>query len=785
MFGYRVTLIYKNFCKFRIINTINITSLGVGLSVVSLIALIYTHQSNYDKFHVKSDRLYIIQESVNDQSPYFTTPTAVLPALLKDITTIESGTRLLFTSPSWIEAGKTEVKEPVAYADSSFFTVFTFPLKFSNGPKPLGNVNSVVLSQELSAKLFNDENPVGKSITIDSKPFIVSGVIKKIPTNSSIRPSVVLPISNYPGDLNDWKSSTCPTYVVLRDQISTSTDKPILQAELSSFTKLHYSQKEKKKIELLRFSDYFKTSAGQLYSFTLLGLLLIGIMVTLLVSLNFINLSLLASSLRFHEFAIRKSVGSSEVQLRYLLLWESLTYVFISIILGVFLLYFSLPGFNQFFETEFEFNASTSKAWLILNLTIAIFICTLVSVYPVRAVSGNKLSHLLRGKALRLPGLQVVRTVTVSVQYLISCVLTASTLVIILQSSFLKGINPGFVQDHIVVADLSLDYDNKFIGYARVNTILNEIKNYAGVRAISTSSFVPGRFVDNYLIMTDRNNEEFLIRNATVDTEYFNLFNIKILDGRAFSKDVKSDSSDAIILNKKAIQLLGLSNPIGKSVYFKGGTKAFYIVGVTDDYHFRGLNKDVEPLVHFCGGTPRMSDNAYLSIRVEPGSGSTIAKAIQDKFNLLVTKKKITLKDFKDEFGKQYYVINKTSVFLSFVALITIIIACTGIFGLSSFVIQQSMKQIGIRKVLGAGVVDIIINLTKRLFIITTVCSVCASPLTYLLMNAWLSSFPLKISYPWWVSLVSGVLVTLVTFFTVIGLTYRASLVNPVITIRS
>jgi putative ABC transport system permease protein len=459
---------------------------------------------------------------------------------------------------------------------------------------------------------------------------------------------------------------------------------------------------------------------------------------------------------------------------------ENLLISLFAFILGLFLLYLVLPQFNLFFETNFEFPLTQEPILLLILFSLILLISLISSVFPINVINNTKIIKLLAGKKISFGSLQFARTIITFFQFLIAITLTTATGVILLQSDYLKNSKLGFESNQIILADLELDYDNTTIAYSRINSLLEELRGYAGVEEISTSSSIPGKFLDNYVISESDNKQDIMLKSTLVDNNYFKLFNIKILKGRAFDRSFSSDSVDAIILNKKAIETLGIKNPINYQMKLKGNNRLYTIVGVSDDYHYRGLNKDIEPVIHFCNGNSKMAKSIFLCIKLKNSNDSFIRNLLKEKFENIITRKEFSYNDMTREFNKQYFIIDKTQTFLTFVSILTVIIACTGVFGLSLFVINQKYKEIAIRKILGASLYEVILTLIGRLIILLLLALLMSIPITYVLMSKWLNAFATKIKYPWWITLFSGLSIIFIMLIVISRQVYKASLVNPI-----
>jgi putative ABC transport system permease protein len=782
MINHYLTSIRKNIKNNGLIVLINTISFSIGIALLALILIILNFQFGFDKFHKNGERLFIIQESISGQKPYFVTVPAAFPNLLLEFPEIENGTRLLQAKADWIKFNNVSVNKALTYADTGFFSVFTFPLQLGDSKTALTKPNSAVLSEEMSTVLFGTSNPLGKLITIGSgRYYTITGIMKKIPLNSINRPDIVIPIKELerlePNTVNNWNSSYCPTYLLLRKE----NDASIVEKSFTFFVNKYFKENSKNRsLKLVKYYKIFETQAGIMYKVTIYGLAIIFIFLSIIIFLNFFNLTSLTTLARSQVIAIKQTLGASKQMIYIQYFIENLLISLFAFILGLFLLYLVLPQFNLFFETNFEFPLTQEPILLLILFSLILLISLISSVFPINVINNTKIIKLLAGKKISFGSLQFARTIITFFQFLIAITLTTATGVILLQSDYLKNSKLGFESNQIILADLELDYDNTTIAYSRINSLLEELRGYAGVEEISTSSSIPGKFLDNYVISESDNKQDIMLKSTLVDNNYFKLFNIKILKGRAFDRSFSSDSVDAIILNKKAIETLGIKNPINYQMKLKGNNRLYTIVGVSDDYHYRGLNKDIEPVIHFCNGNSKMAKSIFLCIKLKNSNDSFIRNLLKEKFENIITRKEFSYNDMTREFNKQYFIIDKTQTFLTFVSILTVIIACTGVFGLSLFVINQKYKEIAIRKILGASLYEVILTLIGRLIILLLLALLMSIPITYVLMSKWLNAFATKIKYPWWITLFSGLSIIFIMLIVISRQVYKASLVNPI-----
>ncbi len=774
----------------RLFTTINVLGLSVGLAFVLLIFTIHHTLLTTDGFHQNRDRIYVVQEASAGAKPAQVTVAPLLPLVLQTLPDVEAGTRILQNYSLWVGVGGNEFNESVAYVDPGIFDVFTFPLRYGDPKTALSEPNSIVLSESVSQKVYGATNPVGKPFQMGDQSVVVRGVLEKIPANATFSPNILLPISALaatdPNRLASWYNTNAPTYLLLR----ANSDPARVAAQFPTIVQQHYAPEGRNRtLSLLPFTDIISEQRGPSYVVILWGIVFIGLFILLIVSINFLNLTSAASLARSPEVAMRATLGASRRQVVGQFLLEALLIASVSVGLGLLLLQAALPAFLAYFEATFLPLAITPTV-IGVAVGMVFFTALVAGVAPALHLTRLPLMRSLRGKTTVLTRTPV-RNVLVVVQFMLAVVMMAAVLIMQQQSRFIRHLDPGFALNDVVVCDLDLDYRDPATATTQVNSVIANLRANPDVASLSTSQVIPSGSWGDYNDFAPAGKGEdanVKLQWAVVDEGFLNTYQIRLHEGRGLSSQFSGDgkageSSTNVLINRRAMERFGWTSAVGKQIRANSGT--YTVVGVTNDFYYRGTNRDVQPVVLFGSGAARREGNGYLSIRARSGRAPALIETLKRDFGKIPSRWAFSPFYAQNNFDKLYWVLDKTLRFNALAAFLTLLLSCAGLFGLSSFATQQRTREIGIRKVLGAKVGSIVWLLSKRMLLRVGVSFVLAAPLVYLMMTQWLRTFPLQISFPWLTVSVAGLLAALIAFLTTSYLSVRAATANPVESLRT
>lgn len=796
MFKNYVTIALRNLSRNKIYAFINIAGLSIGLACAMLIMLYVKDEVSFDKFHKDVNHIYrIVAKAKFNGTEYKSTNTGFLqgPRFTQNVPGIKTFVRVQSGAED-IKSGTDVQSQQLLYVDSSFFNVFTFPLIAGNPKTCLKEPHSIVLSEDAAKKQFGTTDAVGKIVMLkqDSAfvPFRVTAVAKRTPQNSSIRFEVLLPFKETEADAknnDNWFSFFLNTFVVLQPNASLNT----VNTEIQKFYVRDASQTFKEMQEkyggdgtmgeysLQPYTDIHMNpelgaqngmvnGSNPTYSYILSG---IALFVLLIACINFINLTVARSVKRAKEIGIRKVVGGERKQLIIQFIGESFLLCTISFLLAIGLVALVLPLFNDLankaLAIAYLFDARLIAGYIILYLLTGL----LSGFYPALVLSGYKPVDTLYSR-FNIKGKNYLQKSLVVLQFTLASFLIIATITIYTQFNYLTTEKLGYDDSNLVL----INKDRiKHTDAAVFKSALTANANIIGVSAKNGGQW--GTAAKNAVDTTIQFTYE------TVDENYLPLLKIPLIAGRNFSRDFAADSSKSVIVNESFVKKAGWKDPVGQKVNFwYNNNETYTVIGVVKDYHFSSLNQEIGPQLF-----TMKNDNLYgmYYIKIKPGSTTESLKWIQKKFKEFYPLSPYTYV-FKDEDNKRAYDdVAKWKQIMLFSAFLTIFISCIGLFGLSVLSAEKRTKEIGIRKVLGASVNNVVTILSKDFLKLVGIALIIAIPAAYFAGNKWLQNYPYRITQSWWLFAGAALLVIMIALVTVSFQAIKAAVANPVKSLRT
>ena len=805
----------------KLYSTLNIAGLTFGLSCFLLIGLYLFDELTYDQQHSKGDRIYRVIEhkTVNGESTTIAGAGYKLAQeSKKSIPAVENTTRVQRTGRANIinpENPTNFFQETVTVADEQFFRIFDFPFVDGNRETALQAPNTIVITQDLATKLFNNTNVVGKTLQFSfmESPLQITGVLKNHPKNSSFDFGSVLSEASFQNVnfyksaiANDWLSENFSVYTLLRP----NTDAKLVAEQMSKLvhdnftppagTTFSFGLQPLKAIHLAsenivdgaRNSNVDPVAKGSLsyikiFSFVAFFLLLIA-------GINYMNLTTARASGRLKEIGVRKTIGALEGNLIRQFLFESLLVTFLSFVLSVVVVNLLLPAFNGFTNKRLSLGLSTDYRVWVYAIGFAAIAGILSGSYPALMLSRFKPFLLLKGLPQRKTGFSLRKGLVVF-QFTVSVVMIIATIVLFMQVKYLNNTDLGFNKNLMVVIDVNTRK-------ARTNfeAVKSEMAKIPTVKSVSVTSRVPGEWKSIVTIRiknTGSTNEPNVSYLIGADKDFLKTYEIKLLQGRNF--DTPADSA-AVIINETAAKMLGITEASGQTVEISAlswnGDGTFVpvnddntpfkpnIIGIVKDFHFQSLRNKIEPLVLAYNQNPIYVID-YYSARI----AATDIKGTLDKL------KKVMVNNDKDDPFEYHFLNDQLALFyieddrrqtiLIWAALATIFIACLGLFGLATYSAEQRIKEIGIRKVLGATVFNLASLLSKDFLKLVLIANGIAFPLAWWATNKWLQEYAYHINVQWWVFAVAGIAALLIALITISFQAIKAAIANPVKSLRT
>ncbi|MDJ1500242.1 ABC transporter permease [Xanthocytophaga agilis] len=783
--------------------TINILGLSVAFCICTFLFLTAYNQLTFDSFHADKDRIYqayLFFNNPDKPERRGQLPLPFVPAIKAEYPEVEAATRFV-NERSLIEYKDKSLDKVIRLVDADFLKIFSFPLIKGNRQTAFQELGNIVLNETTANALFGTEDPIGKQIQLkdngETKSYIVTGVLADAPTNSTVRYDVLVRIENIPGyhsRQNQWDDFSHTVYVKLAE----NTDPEVLQKKLKSFSQKYFAptvETLKKKgarpdqrgdIAAVRFQNLSKLHFDSELSggppvtvvYVLLG---IALFILLIACFNFINLSIARSFTRAREVGVRKYLGALKSQL-FMQIWGETTVVcFLGLMAGVVLVVLLVPEFNAAFDGKISLNYVLQPGVIVGILVMFLFVTLLAGGYPAWQMSLFNAIEVLKGKiTLKRPGF--LRNSLIVTQFAMSCLLTCCTILAVQQTDYLRSVPLGFEKEQII----SIPVGNKYEGRQVLQRMRNKFANDPSVIAISGSNVNLGRGKDNStsraMVGFDYKGKNITTDWLLVDYDYLKTLNIKLLNGREFERGYAADSVDKVVITESMAQALGEKQAVNS--YFQvdsGGTK-YQVIGLIADYHLYSLAQKKSPITMHISSTEGIS---YIFVRVAPQSVKTAMTKMRDTWKEVAPGAEF-IGSFVDENVDSWYKSEeKMSQIFSIASLVAILLSCLGLFAVALLVVEQRTKEIGIRKVLGASIANLILILSKDFLKLILIALAIATPLAWFGMQQWLNSYPYKIQINAWVFVGVGVAAVSITLLTVSFQAIKAALMNPVKSLRS
>lgn len=770
---------------------INLIGLSIGLCVCYFALSFVAFELSYDSYHEKSDRIYRLVTDVETPNgkDYLSTTATMAPAIQETFPEVQSAARIFLDYLIVQKDQEQYGEEKIAYADSSIFSVFTFPLLSGNPRTVLKSPYSIVLSETAAQRYFGNKNPLGNTLLINGKERTqVTGVMKDMPQNSHFRVDMLVSMSTLgEGWMHNSKRFFFYTYLLLPEGYNPAK----LTAKLPDFVKTHMDQKAGKyslALEPLksvyldgkpRGSKSGSSVSGNrshVYIFSF-----VAAFVLFIACFNFVNLTTALSIQRAKEIGVRKVLGTTRKLLIFQFLIEAILITLASFVVAVLLCSILVPFFNDLTGKMISSGILENVNYLFILLAAAVLIGVFSGIYPAFFLSRFQPVSTLKGGFVSATQGIAFRKVLVVAQFSISIILIVATIVVYQQLHFMQNQELGFKKEHNLVIDFQ--YDEQVVSH--YESLKDKLAGIPGVTAASISSSIPGR--SNHLFPTKIENtgnemQEFQSDTYFVDYDFLKQFQISVIAGRAFSKEFATDLKEAILINETAVKSLGFSDPaqvIGKR--FSQLNANGLVIGVIKDFHFRSFQEAVQPL------TLRVAPGffTFLTLNVSSQNMPESIKMIESKWKELVPELPLIYFFADEAYNNQYRDEQRFGKLFICFATLAILISCLGLLGLSAFSIAQRTREVGVRKVMGASVGGIVKLLSVDFIQLVFVSTLIAIPVAWFGMDRWLRDFAYRIDVPWWAFIAAGFIAVVIAVATVSFQAIKAALMNPVKSLSS
>lgn len=799
---------FRNLMKYKFISFINLFGLTIGLTCCLLILTYILNELSYDRYSQNANNIYRVTRTFRNPETgasslnLGTVAPPFGPLLENDFKEIKKITRLLPNGQTPMRyEDKMFNERNVFFADENLFDFFKVDVVKGNPAKALNDPFCVMLSETIAKKYFGNDEALNKMIRIDNNINLkVTGVYKSFPANAHIHPEIMVSFNTLKDTAiygeqqlrTNWGNNSFFTYLLMPDgfkpeklekQFPAFVDRHIDEGPQAKFKPSQWTSLQLQKltdIHLYSHTDYEAEENGDIkrvYIFSAIALFIL-----LIACINYMNLSTARSALRAREIGVRKVVGAQRKEIIAQFLSESVMVSFLALLIALALTWVALPWLNKLSGLQLNINALFSWKVFIPIVIIPFIVGTVSGIYPALFMSSFRPVMVLKGLFKAGGGNISFRQVLVTLQFSISIILIISTAVVFKQLRYMQQKSLGFDREHIV----TLPYNNA-LG-ERYKAFRNELLANSNVKDLGRSSRIPtGRLLDAMGSQIDRGDSlaptNADIKFVSADHDFITTYGVKILAGRNFSRDFSTDTG-SFLLNEAAVKILGLKNneeAIGKN--FQYGNRRGQLIGVFNDFHFESMHQKIVPLVLL---VPRSQNNyGAISIKIAGQNIPASIAHVENTWRKFLPESPFQYTFLDENFDRLYQSELRQGTIFTVFACIAIFIACLGLFGLSAFAITQRIKEIGIRKVLGANVSTIVTLLSKDFLKLVLIATVIAFPIAWFAMRTWLEDFAYRINIPWWIFLLAGILAAVVALFTISFQAIKAALANPVKSLRT
>ena len=780
---------FRNIIHHKAFATINIAGLAIGMACSIFILLWVTNELSYDRFHKNAEEIYRITADAGDFNAAVNC--AGMPAELKaKIPAVKNYVRLSHPSTNVFETGTRKFEEKhVFYADSTFLQIFSFTLLKGNRETALMRPDAVLITEEIAKKYFGQEDVIGKTLKKNNGNYvIVTGVLANIPSNSHLQFDFILPMSSIAQSVNDLKTNTWTNFnyysYILLDKNFKSTSAAIegLNNQINIIFKKHVNE------TMLRvdFNLQALTSIHlhSNYQVDLPGhgniqyvniFFVVALFILTIACINFMNLATARSARRAKEVGLRKVVGADRKQLIGQFLGESLLISFLALMIAMGLVWLLLPAFNGLTGKKLALHFLDGK--MILSLAgIALLTGLISGSYPALFLSGFRPIQVLKGNLKNTAGNLFFRNGLVVLQFVVSIVLLAGTAIVYKQLTFIKNMNLGFDKSNLLYVPMVGEMWNK------QQALKAELKQNPLTANYTIANNVPTNLTSGTVNVQWEGKDpksQIVFPTLFVDENFFDVYQMILVSGRTFSSEFKSDTNN-FILNEKAVQVMGMkvSDAVGKSLslWDMKGT----IIGVVKDFNYKPIQNPIEPMII---GLNRWGGIAV--VRTEPGKTEATIKALGKISADLNPSYPFSYGFLDQDLANLYNGEQRMGQLFNLFAILAIFISCLGLYGLSAFMAEQRTKEIGVRKVLGSSVWNVVYLLSRKFTILILIAVIIAVPVAWFAINSWLNSFAYRVNPDWIIFLAASLAALVIAWITVSYESIKAAIANPVKSLRT
>jgi len=786
----------KNFFKLALRNILsnkgtsflNIFGLSIGLAAALFILMWIQHELSYDKFFDDADQIYRVEEDQHYSGNVYHVNVTPYPAgaeWKKRIPEITEYTR--FSNLPRVLFEKEDMKmfeDNLRGVDSTFFNMFSFSFKYGDPNTALSDPHTIVLTEELAEKYFGDDNPLGKSITIEKQfEFMVTGVLEDIPDNTVVSFDALIPFRflDQMGLTNDqWGSNSIITYVKCVpdfDREAIGEKMTSIQREYAPESLTDFMVADLTRIHLHSYFGYERSPGAIVYIY-IFGA--IGLFVLVIACINFINLTTARSNLRGKEIGVKKVVGARKGNMVVQFVLESVFQVLIALVIALIIIGLLMQAFNTISGKDFGLAHLFNPRFLFGSFLVALVAGFIAGIYPAFFLSSFKAVNILKGEVTKGRKSGGLRRVLVITQFVLSIFLAVSGIIIYSQMQHMRNLDMGYEEDNLIYIPVTENFESKY------NAIRGELGRNPLIENYSASWLNPIYIGSNSSGVDWEGKDpdlDVLFSFNAVDYDMFETMKYEVVDGRGFSRDypgdMAADTMANFVVNEELVRIMGVDDPVGRWFRFMGFRGE--IVGVLQDFHFKSAKDKIEPIAIFLGQPERFN---YMLIRLSETNPQGAVAAVRDIWEGTIPDYPLTFEYADENINEMYIGELRMSRLFKYFTILATLIAALGLYGLSSFIAERRTREIGIRKIMGSTVSRVVLLLSTEFMYLVLIAAVIGFPLSYLYLNNWLKDFPYRIDIGAGVFLVVGFGALLISLLTVSFQSYRAAVINPARAIR-
>jgi len=782
MFKNYFKIAFRNIKNYKGYSFINILGLAVGMACCMLLLLWVQDEMSFDKFHEKAENIYRVELDLPRSTGTVHTRLTSYPlggALQENIPEVKYAARLANIRGLMIRCGdKTFIEDEIRAVDPSFLQIFTFPLISGNPKTALNQRYSILITEELANKYFGTDDPLGKIMTVNNNyDFTVTGVMKNVPENSTITFNILVPLE-FVKDLGQyydhWGSLNCQTWVELypncqTDLVSKKIDELLARNSPSTASPWVFSLMPLTDINLYGFANAFTQVSGNIQNVYIFSGL--AFLVLIIACINFMNLSTARSSKRALEVGLKKVVGARRSQIITQFFGESILTTLIAFVFSLILFWIILPIFNDLSAKNFTFHSILNLNFIMSFLGITLITGFLSGSYPALYLSSFLPVKVLAGRSRSGTENERFRKFMVVIQFCLSIIAIVGTMVVYQQLEYMKNKNPGYDKEQLIYLPLRGDTRQSYSVFKDQLLRDSRIIGITGARQRPTAF---GSKIGGVDWEGKDPDSQVSLGYTSVDFDFVETMKIELKEGRVFLKSRATDTSNAFLVNEEVANLMGGNSVIGKRLSALGIDGR--IIGVLKNFHYQSVKNRIDPFILLV----RPEDVEYAIVRLQKGDLSSSLNVVKSTWLNLFPAYPFEYSFIDDDFARVFQADQRMGDILKYATIITIFIACLGLFGLAAFMAENRTKEIGIRKTLGASVSGITIMLTKEFVKWVMIANMIALPIAYVLMNQWLQDYAYPVTMDWWIFLMAIFISIIIAILTVSYQSVRVALTNPV-----